>query len=115
MEYWPEYVPPAVFVRAMVATVGEFAVTVAPETGNPFRVTRAVIVVVSPRLKTVFATGAVMKTERVCDEVVVSAIKCVPLPVFPCVSVVVVVTTWDPVVFGGATRRKPVQAPTEGV
>jgi len=104
MAYWPKYVPPAVFVRVRVVPVGEFAVTVAPETGDPFRVTRAVIDVVSPRLKTVFTTGAVMKTERLCDEVVVSAIKCVPLPVFPCVSVVEAVTTWDPVVSLGSTK-----------
>jgi hypothetical protein len=103
MVYRPEYVPPAVFVRVIVIPVGEFAVTVAPETGDPFRVTRAVIVAVSPRLKTVFATGAVMKTERLCDEVVVSAITCVPLPVFPCMSVVEVVTTWDPIRSVGRT------------
>jgi len=104
MAYWPEYVPPAVFVKVSVIPVGEFAVTVAPETGNPFKVTRAVIVVVSPRLKTVFAAGAVKKTKRLCDEVVVSATTCVPLPVFACVSVVEAVTTWDPVVSLGSTK-----------
>jgi hypothetical protein len=104
MVYWPEYVPPAVFVRAIVIPVGEFAVTVAPDTGDPFRVTRAVIVAVSPRLKTVFAAGAVKKMKRLCDEVVVSAITCMPLPVFPCVSVVEAVTTWDPVVSLGSTK-----------
>jgi hypothetical protein len=86
MVYWPEYIPPAVFARAIVAPVGAFATTLAPETGAPLSVTRAAIVVVSPRLKTVFVAGAVMKTERPCEELVARLITCVPLPVFPCES-----------------------------
>jgi hypothetical protein len=75
-----------VFTRVIVAPVGVFAITVAPDTGAPFRVTRAAIVAISPRLKTVFAAGAVMKTKRPCVELVAKLMLWVPLPVFPCAS-----------------------------
>ena len=64
--YWPEYVPGvAVGDSEICPPVGLVAVTAAPETGLPAKVTAAVMVAASPRLKTAPEPGPEIATERV--------------------------------------------------
>ena len=64
IEYRAEYVPEVeVSERLIVAPVGPLTVTEAPETGVPPELTAALIVTVSPRLKTIPLLGPRIVTE----------------------------------------------------